>query len=97
MRSRPTSGHRLHQGDTTVNHHLGVSGFAEHAVTSRRSAVRIPKDLPFEIAAVFGCAVLTGVGAVVHTANLRAGQSVPLASSRALTDKGDVSCAARTK
>ncbi len=42
----------------------------------RRSAVRIPKDLPFEIAAVFGCAVLTGVGAVVHTANLRAGQSV---------------------
>ena len=69
-------GHRLHQGNTTVNHHLGVSGFAEHAVTSRRSAVKIPKDLPFEIAAVFGCAVLTGVGAVVHTAGLRAGQSV---------------------
>ena len=67
---------RLHQGDTTINHHLGVSGFAEHAVTSRRSAVKIPKDLPFEIAAVFGCAVLTGMGAVVHTAGLRAGQSV---------------------
>ncbi|MBM7335254.1 zinc-dependent alcohol dehydrogenase family protein [Alloalcanivorax marinus] len=69
-------GRRLHQGDATVNHHLGVSGFAEHVVTSRRSAVRIPKDLPFDIAAVFGCAVLTGVGAVVHTAGLRAGQSV---------------------
>ncbi|MAD70556.1 MAG: alcohol dehydrogenase [Alcanivorax sp.] len=67
---------RLHQGDATINHHLGVSGFAEHAVTSRRSAVKIPKDLPFEIAAVFGCAVLTGMGAVVHTAGLRAGQSV---------------------
>ncbi|MCC4309664.1 zinc-dependent alcohol dehydrogenase family protein [Alcanivorax marinus] len=69
-------GRRLHQGDATVNHHLGVSGFAEHVVTSRRSAVKIPKDLPFDIAAVFGCAVLTGVGAVVHTAGLRAGQSV---------------------
>lgn len=70
-------GRRLHgAGNETINHHLGVSGFAEHAVTSRRSAVKIPKDLPFDIAAVFGCAVLTGVGAVVHTAGLRAGQSV---------------------
>lgn len=69
-------GIRIHQGNDTINHHLGVSGFAEHAVTSRRSAVKIPKDLPFEIAAVFGCAVLTGVGAVIHTAGLRTGQSV---------------------
>lgn len=69
-------GMRLHQNEHTVNHHLGVSGFAEYAVTSRRSAVKVNKDLPFDIAAVFGCAVLTGVGAVVHTAGLRAGQSV---------------------
>ncbi len=69
-------GMRLHQNEHTVNHHLGVSGFAEFAVTSRRSAVKVNKDLPFDIAAVFGCAVLTGVGAVVHTAGLRAGQSV---------------------
>ncbi|KAF0804285.1 alcohol dehydrogenase [Alcanivorax xiamenensis] len=69
-------GMRLHQNEHTVNHHLGVSGFAEYAVTSRRSAVKVSKDLPFDIAAVFGCAVLTGVGAVVHTAGLRAGQSV---------------------
>ncbi len=69
-------GMRLHQNEHTVNHHLGVSGFAEYAVTSRRSAVKVNKDLPFDIAAVFGCAVLTGVGTVVHTAGLRAGQSV---------------------
>ena len=69
-------GMRLHQNEHTVNHHLGVSGFAEYAVTSRRSAVKVNKDLPFDIAAVFGGAVLTGVGAVVHTAGLRAGQSV---------------------
>ncbi|WP_048306475.1 zinc-dependent alcohol dehydrogenase family protein [Halomonas sp. PR-M31] len=68
--------HRLYKDDETINHHLGVSGFAEHVVTSRRSAVKIDKNLPFDIAAVFGCAVLTGVGAVVHTAKLRAGQSV---------------------
>lgn len=67
---------RLHRDGTTINHHLGVSGFAEYAVTSRRSAVKIPPDLPFEIAAVFGCAVLTGIGALVHTASLRAGQTV---------------------
>lgn len=69
-------GVRLHKDKGDINHHLGVSGFAEYAVTSRRSAVKIPKDLPFEIAAVFGCAVLTGVGAIIHTAGLRTGQSL---------------------
>jgi alcohol dehydrogenase len=58
-----------------VNHHLGVSGFADHAVVSARSAVRIDPELPPEIAALFGCAVMTGVGAVVNTARVQAGQS----------------------
>lgn len=58
-----------------LNHHLGCSAFATHAVVSRRSLVKIDKDLPFEHAALFGCAVLTGVGAVVNTAQIRAGQS----------------------
>jgi alcohol dehydrogenase len=61
---------------TSVNHHLGVSGFAEHVVVSARSAVRVPADLPAEIAALFGCAVMTGVGAVVNTARVPAGASV---------------------
>ena len=65
----------LHAGTETLNHHLGCSAFAEHAVVSRRSLVRIDADLSFEHAALFGCAVLTGVGAVVNTAGLRAGQS----------------------
>lgn len=59
-----------------VNHHVGVSAFAEHAVVSRRSLVRIDPDFPLDIAALFGCAVLTGMGAVVNTASVRAGQSV---------------------
>ncbi len=57
-------------------HHLGVSGFADHAVVSARSAVRIDPALPAEIAALFGCAVLTGVGAVVNTARVMPGESV---------------------
>lgn len=57
-----------------LHHHLGVSGFADHAVVSARSAVKIDPELPPEIAALFGCAVMTGVGAVVNTARVQAGQ-----------------------
>ena len=70
-------GMRLHDdADRPLHHHLGVSGFAEYAVASERSAIRIDADLPAHIAALFGCAVLTGVGAVVNTAGVRPGQSV---------------------
>jgi len=70
-------GHRLHRADgTPVNHHLGVSAFADHAVVSRDSLVKVDKALPFEHAALFGCAVLTGVGAAINSANIRPGQTV---------------------
>ena len=69
-------GRRVHAGAEVVNHHLGCSAFAERAVVSRRSLVRIDATLSFEEAALFGCAVLTGVGAVVNTAGVKAGQSV---------------------
>ena len=62
-------GHRLRDdGGDHVHHHLGVSAFSDHIVVSERSAVVVPDDLPFEIAALFGCAVLTGAGAVLNTA-----------------------------
>jgi len=67
---------RLSWHGEPVHHHVGVSAFAERAVLSRRSLVKIDADLPFEIAALFGCAVLTGVGAVVNTAGVKAGESV---------------------
>ncbi len=69
-------GRRLSAHGAPLNHHVGVSAFADHAVLSRRSLVRIEADIPHEIAALFGCAVLTGVGAVVNTAKVRAGESV---------------------
>ncbi len=61
-----------------LNHFLGVSGFAEYTVVSARSAVRIDSDLLPEIAALFGCAVVTGVGAVVNAARVSAGESVAI-------------------
>jgi alcohol dehydrogenase len=67
---------RLRRGGEPLHHHLGVSAFAEHATVSRRSLVRIDPELPLDEAALFGCAVLTGVGAVVNTARVPAGSSV---------------------
>jgi alcohol dehydrogenase len=67
--------HRLHRGTESVHHHLGISAFAEHAVVSRRSLVKVDRDLAPEDAALFGCAVLTGVGAVVNTAGVTAGST----------------------
>ncbi|MFB7496429.1 zinc-binding dehydrogenase [Streptomyces sp. NPDC056161] len=58
-----------------VHHQLGVSAFSEHAVVAQESVVPIPEDIPFTVASMFGCAVLTGAGAVINTAALRPGQS----------------------
>lgn len=69
-------GRRLSVAGQPVHHHIGVSAFAEHAVSSRRSLVKIEADIPHEIAALFGCAVLTGVGAAVNTARIKAGETV---------------------
>lgn len=71
-----SGGRRLTRSGEDVHHHLGVSGFAEYAVISTESLVRIDPDLPWDVAAVFGCAVLTGVGAVLKTADMRLGQTV---------------------
>ena len=67
---------RLHRNGQDVNHHLGCSAFAEYATVSRRSLVKIDPELPLDEAALFGCAVLTGVGAVINTARVQAGAGV---------------------
>ena len=67
---------RLHLDGREVHHHMGVSAFAEYAVCARPSLVKIDRELPLEEAALFGCAVLTGVGAVVNTARVAPGSSV---------------------
>lgn len=59
---------RFKLNGSPVHHQVGCSVFAEHVVVSRNSLIKIDKSLPFEEAALFGCAVLTGVGAVINTA-----------------------------
>lgn len=67
---------RLHNAEGKINHHLGVSAFSEYAVVSRNSLIKVDKDIPFEKVALFGCAVITGVGAVINTANIKLGSTV---------------------
>ncbi len=69
-------GRRLTRGDEPVNHHLGVSGFASHAVVDRRSVVPVDGDVPAVVAALLGCAVLTGGGAVLNVGRPMPGQTV---------------------
>ncbi|MGH3948598.1 MAG: zinc-dependent alcohol dehydrogenase family protein [Pseudonocardiaceae bacterium] len=64
------------RADEPLHQHLGVSGFAERTVASVASMVTLPPDLPLEQAALFGCALLTGVGAVVNTARAEPGTPV---------------------
>ncbi|MEK5482856.1 zinc-dependent alcohol dehydrogenase family protein [Viridibacillus sp. FSL R5-0888] len=71
-----SGGIRIHTETEDVNHHVGVSAFSEYAVVSENSLVKIDEDLPFEKLALFGCAVITGVGAVVNTANVKLGSTV---------------------
>ncbi|WP_026924191.1 alcohol dehydrogenase catalytic domain-containing protein [Glycomyces arizonensis] len=59
-------GIRLRRDGAAVNHHLGVSAFATHAVVAAASVVPVDDDVPPDIAALLGCAVLTGGGAVFN-------------------------------
>jgi Zn-dependent alcohol dehydrogenase len=67
---------RLSRDGEAVYHYSFISSFAEAAVLPERSCVRIPTDVPFDVAGLVGCAVTTGVGAVWRTAGVRPGDRV---------------------
>jgi NDMA-dependent alcohol dehydrogenase len=67
---------RLTRNGSPVYHYCGLAALAERAVVPRASCVVVRKDVPLEIAALVGCAVATGVGAAIYTAQVRPGQSV---------------------
>jgi S-(hydroxymethyl)glutathione dehydrogenase/alcohol dehydrogenase len=67
---------RLHKGDEDIYHFARTASFAEYAVVPQSGAVPVRKDMPLEKACLVGCAVMTGVGAVVNTAKVPAGSSV---------------------
>ncbi|GAA4387260.1 alcohol dehydrogenase catalytic domain-containing protein [Tsukamurella soli] len=69
-------GRRLSRDGAPVQHHLGVSGFATHAVIDARSVTRVGLDIPPEVAAVLGCAVLTGGGGLLNAGQPAEGDDV---------------------
>lgn len=69
-------GLRLHRDGQDVLHHLGVSAFATHAVVDQRSVVAIDDGVPAPVAALLGCAALTGGGAVMNAAVVEPGETV---------------------
>jgi alcohol dehydrogenase len=71
-----SGGHRLSRNGQVIAHYSGVSCFAEYAVVARSSLVKIDPSVPLVDAAMFGCAVQTGVGAAVNTAGVRPGDVV---------------------
>ena len=67
---------RLGPSAAPIKHYSCVSSFAELAVVPEAGCIVIPQDVPFSIAALVGCAVTTGFGAVVNDAKVRAGDAV---------------------
>lgn len=72
----PNGAIRISRNGRPIKHYFGISSFAEYAVTTPDCLVKIGSDVPWDVAAVFGCAVVTGVGAVFNTAAVRPGQHV---------------------
>ena len=67
---------RLHRNGEDIHHFTRVSSFAEFAVVPESGAVPVTRNMPHGPAALVGCAVMTGVGAVINTARVQAGSSV---------------------
>ncbi|HXY86310.1 MAG TPA: alcohol dehydrogenase catalytic domain-containing protein [Gaiellaceae bacterium] len=67
---------RLSRNGETVYHYSFISSFADATVLPERCCVKIPDDVPFEIAGLVGCAITTGIGAVWRTAKVRPGDRV---------------------
>lgn len=59
-----------------LNQHLGLSAFSERTVVAQESLIPLPPGIPLELAALFGCGVVTGVGAVVNTVQVKPGAIV---------------------
>lgn len=67
---------RLRQGEDAVHPYLAVGSFGEYAVVPQSGAIRIAENVPLDRAALAGCALATGFGAVVNTARVPVGASV---------------------
>ena len=67
---------RLRLDGREVHHLMGAAAFAERVVVSEKSVVAVPEGVPPRIAAIAGCAVITGVGAVLNVVGECAGRAL---------------------
>ena len=72
----PAGGTRLRAREQDVAHFNGTACFADYAVVAEEGAIPVSRDVPFEALATLGCAVVTGVGAVLNAARVEAGAKV---------------------
>ncbi len=72
----PGGGTRLRAREQGLGHYNGTACFADYAVVALEGVIPVPTDVPFEALATLGCAVITGVGAVVNAAQVKTGASV---------------------
>ena len=72
----PDGTSRLSQGGKMIHHYMGTSTFAECTVLPEIALAKIRKDAPLDKVCLLGCAVTTGIGAVLHTARVEPGSSV---------------------
>ncbi|HEY0147951.1 MAG TPA: Zn-dependent alcohol dehydrogenase [Allosphingosinicella sp.] len=77
-RRKKTQEPRLSLNGTPVHQLLNVGGYAEMLLVHENGAVAIDRDMPFDRAALLGCAVVTGAGAVFNTAQVRPGEDVAI-------------------
>lgn len=71
----PNGARRLSLGGAPVYHYSGISSFAQYAVAAPSALIKADPSVPLDVAAMFGCAVVTGVGCVLNAAKLRPGQN----------------------
>jgi len=57
---------------------MNISGFAENMLVHQNAIVKIRKDMPLDKAALIGCSIITGFGAIVNTAKVKAGETVAI-------------------
>ena len=87
--THPDGGTRLSRGGEVVYRGVGVAAFAETVIIQETGAVKVPDDMALDVACVIGCAVQTGVGAVLNTAGVAEGDTVlVMANVRVASDAG---------
>ena len=72
----PDAQQRLTQNGEVGGQFANLSSYAEYILTHEHSVVKVREDMPLDRAALIGCGVMTGVGAVFHTAQVRPGDTV---------------------